>query len=330
MKATYDVTWEEFAERFQDAWPRPDYFTAIVVLMSTVPLIGYGVSLALHSVGDSSIPTMFIGAPVLLLLATIFSLGPETNRKRTAAVAARKSSYEKWPKQQTFSFDEKHWIIENETGKQENFWAGLSVAEERANVIYLVAGNSLGIVPKRVLTTEDLNSLRTLAHLSVENGWQYHIRCSDYQAVNMVLLWRKRWFAMAFGNSFCLLVLGWTTQLWLSQDAKRELIWGWTLAVLAVVLVLTAQLWYFPLKYVTSPKHAWERRNMKLHVLGLSFGGSHSTFFLSWQFLGEFKETGSGFLLIHDERTSYMVPKKDLNLEQQAEFRRILHERIQG
>jgi hypothetical protein len=78
---------------------------------------------------------------------------------------------------------------------------------------------------------------------------------------------------------------------------QAVLIWGWILAAFAVVLVLTAQLWYLPLKYVTLPRPFGAPMKFQLHDAGIYFATGSAKFFLAWKTFRKFKEIGRAFLV---------------------------------
>jgi hypothetical protein len=223
MKITYTLTWEEYAEQFQATWSRPDYFSAIVVCIVAIPLLGYGIALKVFGMPDeTTISETFIGAPLLLLVTTIVSVVTQTREARKRITAEKRLAYERaYAAEQSFSFDQDHWICETEAGNQEIPWTALQVAIERQSVFYLNAEKGSVYVPARALDAEAVVALRQLSRLTGKDEWEFRVRCWDFQAVDMNILWRKRWFVLAFGNAFGLCVLGWILQTWLSQDAKR-------------------------------------------------------------------------------------------------------------
>jgi len=97
MKTVYTLAWEEFKEIYGDSWPRPDYFSAIAVAIVALPLIGYGISLLLlGSLGpDNFVAYMFVGAPLLLLLAAVATLKPQWKKAMALAVTEKRLEYER-------------------------------------------------------------------------------------------------------------------------------------------------------------------------------------------------------------------------------------------
>jgi hypothetical protein len=325
MKITYTLTWEEYAEQFRDTWPRPDYFAAIVVCIVALPLIGYGISLAVGMPDETLINAMFIGGPLCLIAAAMFSLATQSKQARKRVIAEKRRTYERdYSREQSFSFDQDHWTCETEAGKQEIPWAALQAAVERQNIFYLTAQKGSVCVPGRVLDPEAMVSLRQLSQLTGEAKFEFCVRCWDFQVVGTNLLWRKRWFVMAFGNVFGLVVLGWIAQTWLSQDAKPVLIWGWGLAAFAVILVLTAQLWYVPLRYVTSSRSFGTRMGLQLYDAGIHFATDSAKFFLAWKALCKFHEVSRAFLVYTNPSEYYLLAKRDITRDQQNELREVL------
>jgi hypothetical protein len=307
MKTTYTLTWEEYAEQFRDTWPRPDYFTAIAVCIIAVPLLGYGLALNVFGMPDeSTISTTFIGAPLFLLVSTIVSLVTQTKQNRKRVTVEKRLAYERaYATEQSFAFDQDHWTSETEAGKQEVPWTALQVAIERKNVFHLNAQKGSVYVPKRVLDSEAVAALRQLSRLAGKDEWEFRVRCWDFQAVGMNLLWRKRWFVLAF-------VLGWIAQTWFEQEAKPVLIWGWILAAFAVVLTLTAQLWYLPLRYATLPRSFEAPMKLQLYDSGIHFATDSAKFFLAWQALRKFQEIGRAFLVYTSTSEYYLLAKRDI------------------
>jgi hypothetical protein len=330
MRVTYIVTWEEYAEQLQDTWPRPDYFSAIVICMVALPLIGYGISLAVFGAPDETIlNSMFIGGPLVLAVAAILSITSQARRAKTQAVAEKRLGFDKWSAgEQSFAFDQEKWTHETEAGKQESLWSARTVVIERESGFWLATEKTTVMVPKRMLDSSALALFRQAALPVRGDGWTFQTRCWDHQATETVLLWRKRWFALAFGNVFALVVLGWIVQTWLSESATPRMIWGWILAAIAVVLTLTAQLWYLPLQYATWPRQFRAPMTLEFSDAGVSFATAHANFFLAWKAFRKFQEIGRAFLIYTDPSHYYQLPKRDMTPDQRAALRRILQEKL--
>ena len=330
MKVTYTLTWEEYAEQFQNTWPRPDYFSAIVTCMVAVPLLGYGTILAIFGPpGETLVYLMFIVAPLCLVVATIASMWSQAGHPLQRAIAAQRLEYERWhAKEQTFFFDDQKWTHETSAGKQETPWSALTHAKELPTVFSLTGESISVLVPKRALDAANLVHLREAALPVRGDAWLSQISWWDYQATESARLWRKYWFPLILGNVLGLAVLGWVARIWLNTDEKLQVIWGWILASSAVILTLTAQLWYLPLRYFTSRK-AW-RSPMKLEFSdrGVHIAMSGVSFFTAWRACRNFCEAGRAFFIYTDEFHYYLLPKRYLTAERQAELREILHRKL--
>jgi hypothetical protein len=331
MKVTYTLSWEEYAELFEDSLPRTDYFSLIATAMIAVPLIGYGITLAVFATDQTILYSMFIGAPLFLVIAMIFATKSQTGQARKRAITEKRQEYDRrQAKEQSFSFDQEKWTHETEAGKQESPWSALTHAAELKNV-FTLTGEAISIIlPKRALDAASTESVRQLAIPVRADGWPFHITWWDYQASATVMLWRKMWFRMAFGNVFGLIVLGWVVESWLTSNEKAGVIWGWILASLAVLLTLSAQLWYVPLRYFTSPRNWRSAMKFKLSPQGTivtSLSGNH---FTAWKALHKFQEIGRAYLIYTDESHYYLLSKHYFSPGQQAELARLLKANVKS
>jgi len=329
MKATYTLTWEEFAELHGDAWPRPDYLSVIGIAIVAVPLVAYGITLAVYEMPGEYVSSMFIGGPLFLLVAGLVSLKLQPKKAMSLAIAEKRSEYERWhAKEQSFSFDQERWIHECPAGRLDVPWPALLRATELPNVFVLMGESGSAIVPKRVLDPAALNMLGQLAFPVPADSWPFQIRAWDYQATETATLWRKFWFRLAFGNVFGLAVLGWIAHLWLTSDDKTGVLWGWILAALAVVITLSAQIWYLPLRYATSRRRWRAPKNMALADRGLYLSDAYGSFFNAWRSFRGFREVGRAFLIYTDVAHYYLLSKRYFSPDQQIEIRRMLQGKL--
>ncbi|HET9364445.1 MAG TPA: YcxB family protein [Candidatus Angelobacter sp.] len=333
MKATYILTWEEFAELHTDSWPRPDYFTAIVVAGASLLMIAYGISLfAFPPLRDEKVLSfVFIGFPLFLLLVAWASVGSQSKKALKKAMAEKRAKYERWYScEQTFFFDKEKWTHETEAGRQEAPWSALLKAVEWSNVLYLVGESSSVIVPKRVLEPEALRTLRQRAFPVPGDQWPFQITAWDYQATEMARLWRKHWLRFIFANVFGLGVLVWVFQIWLTSQEKVGAIIGWILAASAIILVLTAQLWYLPLRYATSAKNWRAPKKIGLSASGLHISNSPDNRFTAWKVFPSFQEVPRAFLVYVDPTHYYLLPKRCFSTEQRIQIRFLLHANVKA
>jgi hypothetical protein len=332
MESKYTLTWEEYAELFSDSWPRPDYFSLIVVAMVSIPLISYGIVLSIFGIPDEHILNwMFIGGPLFLLLAASLSIASGSRKAKNDASADKRAEYDRWhAKEQLFSFDQEKWIYQSESGRIEVPWPALLAAVERPNVFYLLSESGPAIVPKRALNTEEVSLLRALGALQPAETWPFQITVWDNQATEIARLWKRYWFRMAFGNILGLVTLGWIFQIWLTSNEKIGIIWGWVLAAFAVVLALTAQIWYLPLKYWTSRRQWRAPKTMGLADRGLCFIDCYVRVFAGWKSFHHFDEVRRAFLIYTRKDDYYLLSKRYFSPEQRAELKRRLQKNVSG
>lgn len=330
MQINYALTWDEFAELHKDRWPVPDYFSAIVVFIVVVPLVGYGLALATFGAPDEPILySMFIGGPIVLLALAVLALKSQSAQALQHAVAETRSEYDRLhARGQSFSFDDDKWMHETEAGRQEVPWSAMLMARETENVLSFTGENSSALIPKRILGIEALTGLRRFASLAHHDEWAYQIGVWDYQATVTALQWRKYWFRMAFGNCFGLGVLLWVGQNWLASTERAGVVWGWILASLAVLLTLTAQMWYLPLRYFTSAKDWRAPQKVRFSDSGIHLCHSEGGLFLTWNALRKSGEVPRAFLIYVDQTHYYLLPKRYFSVEQQAEIRRTVESKL--
>lgn len=330
MKITYTLTWEEFAELHESSWPRPDYFSLIVIAAISVPLIGYGVSLSVFGMPDEGILTSaFIGAPLLLVVAGLVSLRSQSKKVLKGAIAEKRAEYDRWHTQeQSFSFDQDRWTHDTRSGKQEVVWSSLLHTLEWPNVLHLIGETGAVTIPKRGLETTTLTSLRQHAFPAAADGIPIQISWWDYQATETARLWRKHWFRLAFGNAFGLFILGWVVHQWLTTNEKAVTIWGWILASVAIVFTLTAQIWYLPLRYWTSSKPWRAPKKFAVSDRGFRLTDLYCDSFIAWKACRNFQEIGRAFLIYTRPGHYYLLSKRYLSPDVQGQLHRILEERV--
>lgn len=330
MESIYTLSWEEYSELFSDSWPRPDYFSAIVVAMVSIPLIAYGVILAVFGMPDEhTINWMFIGGPAFLLLAAFLSIASGSKKAIKEAKAEKRAQYERWhAKEQTFSFDQEKWTLRSASGKWEIPWSGILAAVEWPNVFLLLFAGGQAIVPKRAINAEMIGSLRTFASLEPREIWPYKISVWDYQAAETVRFWKRYWFRMAFGNVFGVVVLVWLFQIWQESNEKIGIVWGWVIAAFVLVLTLSAQIWYVPLKYWTSRERLRAPKGVAISSWGLCFGEHGIRSFLGWKQLQSFEEIKRAFLVYTSKDNYHLFSKRYFSSEQIEELRNRLQRNV--
>ena len=330
MRVTYTLTWDEFSEQYKHSWPRPDITALIMTLLIALPLIVYGVAFYFSTGGGEPIlPASFVGGPLLLLVMAAWQIKYKAADAKKRVVKQKREEFEAfYAKEQSFSFDGNRWTLETAAGKQETPWSALRQAIEYQQTFALMGEKSIALVPKRVLDATTTDSLRQLALPRTEARWTFRVRSWDYQSTLMSWLWRKAWPMMAIANLAGLAVLVWIVKTLLHSD-NNFAGWGTILAAFAAVAALSAQLWYIPLRFVTSAK-TW-RSPMQAFVSdrGVRLTSSDSDYFMAWTNFRNLEETSRAFILHISEARYYLLAKEFVPPEQQVLLRQMMQEKKQ-
>ena len=328
MSVTYTLTWEEFAEQYQDSWPRPDLMGAIITLFIALPLVAYGIAFYFLTGGfDPVWPGLFIGTPLSLLVMAWWSIKHKAAETKKRAIAQTREEFDAfYAKEQSFSFDQEKWTVATAAGKHETPWSALRQATEYQQVFALVGERSNALVPKRVLDTSVAESLRQLVLPQYEKSWSFRFRCWDYQVAATSWLWRKYRFGMAIANLLCLGVLGWAVATVVSSDNGLAG-WGTILAGTAALAAVSAQLWYFPLRFITSAKRWRECMTCEFSRRGVRIKNSDYDYFMAWSSFRKLEETTRAFLLYTQASSYYLLAKEYVPTEQQTLLRQMMEEK---
>ena len=323
MTVAYTLSWEEYAEQFERSWSSRSLLEFYMAIIIATPLLIYGLGLAYFGLQDEkAVLALFIGGPLALILMAIPGVMGDSSRVKVRAGAEAHSRYERWhSKEQKFSFDGEKWIHETETGRLEAPWSALLLGAEFKSVFVLHGDGHPAIVPKRALDPEVIQQLRQNFLPSGGDAWSFRVSSWDNHIIKTGFLWKKQWFWMLLGNISGLLGLGWILQTLVDSNKKLIDMWGWLLALVVVVMVLTAQLWYLPLSYATSAK-SW-RLPMKLQLSdrGIYFVTSVADFFMAWKAFLKFKELKHAFLIYTEQGRYYLVAKRYITPDQQEKLR---------
>jgi hypothetical protein len=329
MNVTYTLTWDEFAEPHQHTWPRVDAVSLVLTVAVALPLIAYGVALwRVSAPGIDIVYLTFIGAPLLLVVMALAHVQMTGRSAKKRAIAAKQADYERSHSgPQSFSFDQEKWTHENADGKQEIPWSALQTAGESPNTIYLEGKQIRTLVPKRLLDAATLESLRQLA-LPSGVGGESRIGAWDYLATQTSILWRKLWILLVPGNLFGLAVLAWVAVRFFAPGEKSGVLWGWGLACYFAVLALSAQLWYFLLRYATALKAFRAPTIFAFSARGVRIVSQIECSFVAWDILQKFRETRRAFLLFRNDSKFYLLVKDRIPAETQEQMRQILREKV--
>jgi hypothetical protein len=327
MTNTYTPSWEEYAEQFEYSWPRRDLLPVIVTSMAALFMFIYGIALTRAAPDEPMLQWIFLGTPFFLVF--MVAVVSSTNQRRKQVIVKTRAEYDRWhAKPQAFSFDHEKWIHETPAGRHESKWSELLSAMEFANVFLLNDESASVLVPKRVLDPAAVQVLRQSALPSQGEECTFQTGIWDYHAARTGLLWEKQRALMILGNVLGLAALAWVLQSWLRSSQKSIELWGWILAFAALLLALSAQVWYLPLRYITSAATWRLPMRLKLSDLGICFLAPWAGFFVAWKGFLKFKESQRAFLIFTDHAHCYIVPKRSLTLDQQAGLHRMLSDHV--
>ncbi len=129
---------------------------------------------------------------------------------------------------------------------------------------------------------------------------------------------------MAFGNVFGMVVLVWLFQIWFASNEKLDIIWGWVIAGFVVVMTLTAQIWYLPLKYWTAPSQWRTPKGLGISDRGVCIEDLHTRSFHGWKSLPGFNEVGQAFLVYVNQSHYYSSLQSAISEETKERDRRTI------
>jgi hypothetical protein len=327
---TYKLSWEEFLESHQESLPVPSIasFVATISIAVAVGLFGIVLTYAVDP-GSKMMGSSFCWLSLVLFLAAFWDLRVRAARRRTRGIRELRAVYAQYYSgDRIFAFDREKWTLETQAGKQEGLWTGLLNAVERKSVITLSARDQLtAVVPKRILSTDELKSLRGIAIRPVETTWHSRVSLLDYLLTEVPSLWRRHPFLMADAHICGLFFFG-TIANDMYHMAGLETNVGWLLAGLFLFLTITTQFWYFLIKYQTSHNELRMSWQVGLSERGVHIKTSRIDFFSAWTNFRKARETMRCFLLYHNSPGYYTFPKSCLPAEQQTAVRKLLHAKL--
>lgn len=324
---SYKVSWEEFLEFNQQSLTSPSVasFVACFFIAIAVGVFGVVLTYAVDS-GSKMMAFSFCWLSLALFVAAFWDLRVRASKRRTRSIRELRAVYDQsYSGERTFTFDQQKWTLETQAGKQELLWSGLLVGAEWKSVITLAGREQLTTaVPKRVIRSEELDSLRRLAIRPIEKRWQTNVSVSDYLLTEVPSLWRGHPFLMAEAH-----IAGLFFFAMISNDmyhtAGPGTYLGWIAAAVFLFLTVTAQFWYFLIKYETSDtdfRTGWE---VGLSADGVHIKTSEIHYFSAWSNFRKVRETMGCFLLYLNSSRYYIFPKRCVPVEQQHAVRELLH-----
>jgi hypothetical protein len=331
MEYRYTMTWPEVLEAYRLSEPVPDYGLITVVALFAMGLIVLGTSLsAVLGAGGLRGDLILIFSGVVFLLVSLWAVtGGAAWRKYKFLKEMRRIFERAASAEQEFSFNEDGWKSQWKGEVQISNWNETVKAGELQNVFYVQTSENFVVVPTRVLSPKDSESLRTLALGEITHPFSFRVTLCEYVLTEISSLWRRSASSMitrTCGGLALALSLAFATQ---SNDTLNEKL-NYGIAAVAVILItISAPVWYYGMKYVTRPKvHnvEWKAefsdRGMRIDTLTAQEYGS-------WRLFTRFQETRRSFLVYIDDTRYHILPKSCLRSGQKSELKRVLAKELQ-
>jgi hypothetical protein len=328
--STYKLSWEEFLEFNQNSLPSQSIasFVAMIFMAVAVGIFGVVLTYAVDP-GSRLTASIFCWLSLVLFLAAFWDLRGRTARRKKRATGELRRAYEQfYSGERSFVCDEQKWTVETQGGRQESSWSSLLSAAEWPNVITLSARDQLSAaIPKRALTSEELQTLRRLAITPALRTWNSSVNLADFLLTELPSLWRRHPFLMteahAGGLWFFVMI---ANDMYHSVGLGTYV--GWILAAMFLFLTLTAQFWYFLIKYLTSHKELRRMWQVGFSEKGVHIKTAKLDLFSSWANFRKAREATRCFLLYVNSSMYYTLPKHCLSADQRAAMRELLKTKL--
>ncbi len=149
----------------------------------------------------------------------------------------------------------------------------------------------------------------------------------DFLLTEVPSLWRQHPFLMteAHAGGLCFFVM---IASGMYHTTGPGVYVGWILAGLFLFLTITAQFWYFLIKYQTSHKELRLRWEVGFSEKGVHIKTPKLDFFSAWTNFRKAREATRCFLLYINSSMYYILPKRCLPTEQQAAIRQLLQAKL--
>jgi hypothetical protein len=271
----------------------------------------------------------FCWLSLVLFLAAFWDLRVRTARRRSRGVQELRAVYHQYYSgERAFAFDQEKWTLQTQSGKQEVLWTGLSNAVEWSSVVTLSAiGQVTSAIPKRILSSEELSSLRRIAIGPTENAWRSRLSLLDYLLTEVPSLWRRHPFLMVeahVGGLFFFVMIA--NDMYHTTGPGTYV--GWTVAGLFLFLTITTQFWYFLIKYLTSHKELRDDWEVGFTPKGVRIKTAKVDVFRAWSTFRQVREARRCYLLYVDSSQYNIFPKRCVPAEQRASMRDLLYAKL--
>jgi len=327
---TYTLSWEEFFETHQQILPVPSIasFVATIFIAFGVGVFGVVLTYAVDP-GSKLTASIFCWLSVALFVGAFWDLRVRSAKRRSRSVQDLRAIYKTYHSgERTFEFDDEKWTLQTESGRQEARWVGILTAAEWQNVITLSARDQpVAMVPKRVLSAEELQHLRRIAIGASEKRWACRIGLLDYLLTEVPSLWRSHPFLMTeahAGGLFFFVMIANT--MYHSEGPGTP--FGWAIAWLFLLITISAQFWYFLIKYLTSHKELRIPWEVEFSQKGMHYKTAKVDFFRSWVIFKKSRDATRCFLLYFNSSQYYIFPKSCVPAEEQHILRELFRSKL--
>jgi len=328
--STYNLTWEEFLEFQQGSLPGPSIasFIATIFIAIAVGVFGIVLTYAVEP-GSKLMASSFCWLSLVLFLAAFWDLRVRTAKRRSRGVQELRAVYEQYYSgEREFGFDQEKWTLQTQSGKQEVLWTGLLNAVEWSSIITLsAAGQVTTAIPKRTLSSEELNTLRRIAIGTIENAWLSRMSLLDYLLTEVPSLWRRHPFLMAeahLGGLFFFVMIA--SDMYHTTGPGAYV--GWILAGLFLFLTVTTQFWYFLIQYLTSHKELGDDWEVDFTSNGVRIKASKVDVFRAWSTFRQVREARRCYLLYVDSSRYNIFPKSCVPEGRRTSVRDLLYAKL--
>jgi hypothetical protein len=331
MEYRYKTTWREVLEANRVSEPVPDYGLITVVALFAMGLIVLGTSLsAVLGAGGLRGDLILIGSGVLFLLVGLWDITVGAVwRKRKFLKEMRRIFERAASAEQEFSFNDDGWKSKWKEEDQVSNWNETVKAGELQNVFYIQTSENFVVVPTRVLSPKDAESLRSLALGKLIRPFSFRVTLREYVLTEISSLWRRSASSMitrTCGGLVLAFSLAFATQ---SNDTPIGKVNYGIAAAVVVLITISVPVWYYGMKYVTRPKVLNVEWSAEFSDRGMRIDTLTAQEYGSWRLFTKFHETRRSFLVYIDDTRYHILPKSCLRSGQESELKRVLANELQ-
>ena len=324
--AKFTLSWEEFLDTYSSHLPERNWVKPGVLVLAAMGSGALGIVLSGRAEERTPLGSIFF-VIALGLFAWAYWERSAFPHKRSSKELELRAAYNKhFSKELTFTFDDAQWFVETETTSSTVLWAGLQTAHESPLNIALWSWDHLVIVPKRILATEQVQSLRRLALGNDKNMTSFHTGFFDYVFSEIPSFWRRN--SPSSASYLAVLCLLFVVVRNLGAQGAAILLGMGLGSVALSTAILAMQFIYFSATYLLQWKTKYASWESEFSDRGARTKLPRADTFLDWTHFTKFRETGRCFLLYHDHQRYYLLVKKCLFPDEQAALRQLFKSKL--